>query len=266
LTCAHKRTVGKDPKGNSYAIFTAPHNPAYTAPEGTKPPLIVNVHGGPTGNSNLGLNLTAQYWTSRGYAYVLVNYAGSTGYGREYWEALNYSWGIKDIDDTASCVAYLASEGLINGSKVGIVGSSAGGFTVLKSLVSYPTLYAAGNSLFGVGNLQELAEGTHKFESHYLYALLFKPDATEEEKVKVYHDRSPCFHADQIERPLLLLQGDINKVLPVAQAIEMERVVREHGGDVKLVIMKGEGHGFRMGMHVRLAQEEEEALWRRTLL
>jgi len=226
----------------------------------------VNVHGGPTGNSTLGLSLTTQYWTSRGYAYVLVNYAGSTGYGRRYWESLNYSWGIKDIDDSASCVAYLASEGLVDGSKVGIVGGSAGGYTVLKSLVSYPTLYAAGNSLYGVSDLQQLAEGTHKFESHYLYALLFKPDATEEEKAKIYHDRSPLFHTDKVERPLLLLQGNIDRVVPIAQALEMEKGVRENGGDVKLVIMKGEGHGFRMQKHIIRATEEEETLWRRTLL
>jgi len=260
------RTAGENPTGVSHAIWTPPYNPSYKAPSGSKPPLIVGIHGGPTGNNTLGLNLTTQYYTSRGYAYVWVNYAGSTGYGRKYMDSLNANWGIKDIDDAASCVDFLASSGLVDGTKVGIVGGSAGGYTVLKALTSYPTLYAAGNSLFGVANLFTFVEGTHKFESHYVQGLMFPPDASEEEQEKVYWERSPCFHAKNIVRPLLLLQGDIDKVVPVDQATDMEKVVRENGGDVKLVIMEGEGHGFRMERHVKLATEEEEALWRRTLL
>jgi len=265
LSLSH-RTAGENPSGVSYAVWTPPHNPSYKAPSGSKPPLIVAIHGGPTGNTPLGLNLATQYYTSRGYAYVWVNYAGSTGYGREYVDSLNANWGIKDIDDAASCVEFLASSGLIDRNKVGIVGGSAGGYTVLQALTSQPTLYAAGNSLFGVANLFTFVVGTHKFESHYVQGLMFPPDASEEEQERVYRERSPCFHADKIERPLLLLQGDIDRVVPVDQAIDMEKVVREHGGDVKLVIMEGEGHGFRMEKSIKLATLEEEALWRRTLL
>ncbi|KAH8585752.1 Alpha/Beta hydrolase protein [Bisporella sp. PMI_857] len=260
------RTQGRNPEGNSYAMFTPPHNPGFKAPEGSKPPLIVSIHGGPTGNSTLGLDLQTQYWTSRGYAHVAVNYAGSTGYGRAYWESLNYSWGIKDVDDAASCVFFLANSGLIDISRVGIMGRSAGGYTVLNALEVYPRLYAGGNCLFGVGNLRSLAYGTHKYESHYLFALLFPPDTPVEEQKKIYWERSPCHHPEKIESPLLLQQGDIDKVVPMEQAIEMEKVLRKQGKDVKLIIYKGEGHGFKMEEHIRQSIEEAEALWSRTLV
>lgn len=260
------RTQGKDTGGVAHAIFTPPHNPSYTPLPGTKPPVIVSIHGGPTGHVAPGLSLKTQYWTSRGYAYVYVNYVGSTGYGRHYREALNYSWGIKDVDDSASCVAYLAEQGLIDGSKAGIVGGSAGGYTVLQSLVHYPKLWAAGNSLYGIGNMKSLATGTHKFESHYLFALMFPEDTPEEEKERVYRERSPCFHAAKIESPLLLLQGDQDKVVPLDQAEEMEKILREGGKGVKLVVFEGEGHGFRMEKNVKAAILEEEALWRSRLL
>jgi dipeptidyl aminopeptidase/acylaminoacyl peptidase len=260
------RTKGKNLEGLSHATFTPPHNPSYSAPSNSKPPLIVSIHGGPTANAPPGLNPTAQYWTSRGYAYVHVDYAGSTGYGRAYRESLNYYWGIKDVDDAASCVDYLAEKGLVDRTKVGITGGSAGGYTVLQSMVTYPTLYAAGNSLYGIGNLKLLASGTHKFESHYLFALLFPEGTSEEEQEKIYRERSPCQHVEKIEIPLLLLQGDEDHVVPLDQAVEMEKILREGGKDVTLVIFKGEGHGFRMQESVKRATEEEEKLWKSTLL
>jgi dipeptidyl aminopeptidase/acylaminoacyl peptidase len=212
------------------------------------------------------LNLTAQYWTSRGYAYVHVNYAGSTGYGRAYQESLNYFWGIKDVDDSASCVDYLAGKGLVDGAKVGIVGCSSGGYTVLQSLVTYPKLYAAGNSSYGIGNLKLLETGTHKFESHYLFGLLFPEWTSKEEQDRIYSERSPAQHAAKIESPLLLLHGEEDRVVPIDQTIEMEKILREGGRDVHLVVFKGEGHGFRMQENVKKATEEEEKLWRRTLV
>lgn len=247
-------------------MFTPPHNPSFHAPPDSKPPLIVQIHGGPTSNGPPGLSLPAQYWTSRGYAYVHVNYAGSTGYGRAYCESLNYFWGIKDVDDAASCVDYLVSQGLVDGTKVGITGGSAGGYTVLQSLVTYPTLYAAGNSQYGIGNLNLLATGTHKFESHYLFKLMFPEDTPDEERQKIYHDRSPCYHAEKIERPLLLLQGSIDRVVPLDQAIGMEKILKEGGKDVTLVVFEGEGHGFKKQENLKRATEEEEKLWARTLL
>ena len=260
------RTQGKDPQGATYAIYLPPHNPLFEAPEGTKPPLIVSIHGGPTANANTALLLETQYWTSRGYAYVHVNYAGSTGYGRAYQESLNHNWGIKDVDDAASCVALLVEKGIVDGSRVGIVGASAGGYTVLKALEDYPTIWAAGNCIFGIGNLRDLAKKTHKFESHYLFSLMFPSNTPKEEQEKIYDERSPCLHAEKIVSPLLLLQGVDDRVVPMQQAIDMEKLLRESGKGVKLMLFPGEGHGFKMAETIKAATREEEALWRRTLV
>ncbi|KAL2059737.1 hypothetical protein VTL71DRAFT_10229 [Oculimacula yallundae] len=251
----------------SHAIFIPPQNPDFEAPAGSKPPLIVFSHGGPTSHVSPGLAINAQYFTSRGYAYCYPNYAGSTGYGRDYRAQLDHNWGIKDVEDTISCVEYLASQGLIDGSKVGISGRSSGGYTTIQALTSFPKFFAAGVSLFGIGNLKALCEDDpHKFESQYGTALIFPENASAEEKEKIMHERSPCLHADRIESPLLLLQGDVDRVVPIEQSREMERVLKARGGDVKLVVFEGEGHGFKMREHLKMAIEEEEEMWKRTLL
>lgn len=260
------RKYGQDKTGLVHAIFIPPHNPDFAPVPGTKPPLIVYAHGGPTASASPGLSLASQYWTSRGYAYVAVNYAGSTGYGRTYVESLNTFWGIKDVDDCASCVAYLTEQGLVDGSKIGIRGQSAGGYTVLQALCTYPDLFTAGSSLYGISNLELLATGTHKFESHYLFPLMFAKGASKDEQTKILRDRSPCHYAERIKSPLLLLQGDIDKVVPLNQALEMEKVLKKGGQDVNLVVFKGEGHGFKREENVKTAIEEEEKLWKRTLL
>lgn len=265
-TITFPRTHGNDLESNSYAIFIPPHNDDFAAPAGTTPPLIINIHGGPSSHANPGLRLDAQYYTSRGYAYCYVNHAGSTGYGRKYRDALNYYWGIKDCEDTVSCIEYLASRNLINPSKVGITGGSAGGYTVLNGMCMFPTTFAAGNSLFGISNLRALASDTHKFESHYLFDLIFPPSASQEERELVYTERSPCLHAERIERPLLILQGDKDSVVPMNQALEMERVLKGKGADVTLIVFEGEGHGFAREENIKRAIEEEEKLWKRTLL
>lgn len=149
---------------------------------------------------------------------------------------------------------------------MGIVGKSSGGYTVLQALIHYPALFAAGSSNYGIGNLKTLAAGSHKFESHYGTALLYPRDASAEEREKIDRERSPCFYADKIESPLLLLQGAEDKVVPLEQSVEMEKVMRERGKDVKLVIFEGEGHGLRRRENVKRAIEEEEDLWKRTLL
>jgi dipeptidyl aminopeptidase/acylaminoacyl peptidase len=266
LPITFPRTHGQDQTGSAHAMFISPHNPDFTAPPGTMPPLIVNIHGGPTSHVGPGLSLPAQYYTSRGYAYCYVNHAGSTGYGRQYREDLDYSWGIKDCEDTISCIEYLTAQGLIDPSKVGITGGSAGGYTTFQAMVTFPKIFASGCSLYGIGNLKSLAQETHKFESYYLFALLYPDNTPEEEKENIYKERSPCFHVERIERPLVILQGDNDNVVPMGQAVEMERIMREAGKDVKLVVFEGEGHGFVMQEHVKRAIEEEEALWKRTLL
>jgi dipeptidyl aminopeptidase/acylaminoacyl peptidase len=260
------RKYGEDKTGLTHAFFIPPHNPNFAPVPGTKPPVIVYSHGGPTASAGSGLSLASQYWTSRGYAYVSVNYAGSLGYGRKYMESLNTFWGIKDVDDCASTVAYLVEQGLVDGSKVGIRGGSSGGYTVLQALCTYPNLFTAGVSLYGISNLELLATGTHKFESHYLFGLMFPKGTSEADQAKILRDRSPCYHAERIKSPLLLLQGKLDKVVPLDQALAMEKVLREGGKDVTLVTFEGESHGFRKEENVKRATEEEEKMWRRTLV
>ncbi|KAG4438191.1 hypothetical protein IFR05_006315 [Cadophora sp. M221] len=265
-TITFPRTNG-DVGTPSHAIFIPPQNPDFEAPAGSKPPLIVFSHGGPTSHVSPGLAINAQYFTSRGYAYCYPNYAGSTGYGRDYRAQLDHNWGIKDVEDTISCVEYLASQNLIDGSKVGISGRSSGGYTTIQALCSFPNFFAAGVSLFGIGNLRALFEDDpHKFESQYGTALIFPENASAEEKERIMFERSPCLHADRIESPLLLLQGDIDRVVPLEQSAEMERILKEKGADVRLVVFEGEGHGFKMREHLKMAIEEEEGMWKRTLL
>ncbi|EXJ77107.1 hypothetical protein A1O3_10265 [Capronia epimyces CBS 606.96] len=167
------RTYGTQKQGLSHAIYVAPKNPAFQAPANTKPPLLVWMHGGPTSHVTPGLSLTTQYWSSRGYAYVQVNHAGSTGYGRAYRELLDGAWGVADVADAASCVAYLVAKGLVDATKVGIVGESAGGYAVLQAAWMYADLWAGGVSLYGISDLLGFAEITHKFESHYVLGLVF---------------------------------------------------------------------------------------------
>ena len=243
-----------------------PHNPSFGAPAGCLPPLIVNIHGGPSAHVSPALVLEAQYFTSRGYAYTSVNYAGSVGFGRAYRDDLNYSWGIKDVEDTLSCIDYLASQNLIDRARVAIRGGSSGGYTVFQALVCHSDVFAAGCSLYGIGNLKALVESTHKFESHYVLNLLFPTDASDAEKEEIYRARSPCFHVEKIKTPLLLFQGSEDEVVPMQQSIEMDTLLKERGKDVKLIIFEGEGHGFKKEDNLKRRIEEEEAFYARTLI
>lgn len=260
------RIQGENATGVAHAIFFAPHNLSFVPLPGTKPPLIVSVHGGPTQHSGFGLNLSVQYWASRGYAFVLLNHTGSTGYGRLYQDEINGSFGITDIDDAASCLEYLGKAGLVDDTKAGIVGHSSGGYTVLNSLVRYPKLWAAGVSLAGVSDMQRMDDMMHQSGSQFLSQLLFHEGATEEERKQVYWERSPCFHVEKIESPLLLLQGRDDPAVAVDQAVEMAKVMQERGKYAKLVVFDGEGHVFRKKETKIRVIEEEEALWKRTLL
>lgn len=260
------RTHGSNLPSQTYAVFAPPHNPDFRGPDDSLPPLIMDIHGGPTAHDPSSLRLEAQYFTSRGYAYVYLNYAGSTGYGRAYRNEINGSWGIKDVEDALSCIDHLASQNKIDRKRVAIRGESAGGYTVLQALVHHPKVFAAGCSLYGIGDMKKLCEETHKFEAHYNDHLLFTPDLTDEEKQAVLKDRSPCFQAHKIETPIVLFQGSEDNVVAPAQASDMERVLKEGGKDVTLFMFEGEGHGFRMEENVKKRIEEEEALYQRTLV
>ena len=260
------RIHGNDKDGEAYALYLPPKNPDYEQIPGTLPPLIVSMHGGPTLNAGPGLSLPYQYYTSRGYAVALVNYTGSSGYGRAYRDALNGEWGVVDIADGASCVSHLVSMKKVDATRCGVRGASAGGYATLESLCTYPKVWAGGVSYYGISGLKALIDDTHKFESRYIDSLLWKEGTSGEEKNAILHDRSPCYHADQIEAAVLLMQGSDDKIVPPDQAQVMSKIIEENGGTVKVIIFPGEGHGFQKGEHVKIALEEEEKWWIKTLL
>ncbi|KAJ5671238.1 hypothetical protein N7507_000365 [Penicillium longicatenatum] len=262
----YPRTYSND-SGNAHAIFVPPMNPAFQAPEGTLPPLLVWMHGGPTSHVTPALASKTLYWTSRGYAYVLVNHVGSTGYGRAYRALLDGAWGEAEIQDAASCVSYLASEKLIDASKVGIVGESAGGYAVLQALYTYPDIWRAGISLYGISSLAGFAETTHKFESQYMQGLVLGyGECSDEKREALYRKRSAVFHVGRIKANLLLLQGDIDTVVPVSQALQMEEAMKDAGKEVEVMIFEGEGHGWHKGETIRASIELETEFWARNLL
>ncbi|KAI9713067.1 MAG: hypothetical protein M1820_001052 [Bogoriella megaspora] len=253
-------------RGHTYGFFFPPHNPSFTAPKGTLPPLIIEGHGGPTSMCTSGLTLNTQYDTSRGYAVLLLNYGGSSGYTRAYREELNSRWGVLDAADAVTAAEWLGSNGYIDLTRVGIRGGSAGGYLVLQDLVAYPKTWAGGVSYYGIGDMAGLIATTHKFESRYLDALIYDEGMSEAEKEKRVKDRSPVLRASNIRAPVLLLQGDVDKVVPMDQAEGMAKTIKEQGGECKLVIFEGEGHGFRRSDSLKTAREEEEKWWRKTLV
>ncbi len=221
-------------------------------PETANPPLIVLTHGGPTGMTDPSYDPAIQFWVSRGFAVVDVNYSGSTGFGRAYRDRLRGAWGETDVDDVAAVVRSLSADGLVDPARVAITGGSAGGYTTLKSLVS-TDLYAAGISRYGIGYLPTLVTDTHKAESRYPHALI----APWPEGRDVYEERSPINHLDRLRAPMLILQGLDDKVVPPSQAHQMADAVRSAGLPVSLVLFEGEGHGFRSMAARRQALEAQ---------
>lgn len=206
-----------------------------------KPPVVALIHGGPTGQRVAGWHQNAQFFATRGYAVLQVNYRGSTGYGREYMLKLRGNWGICDVEDSISGVRHLAETGRVDGDRTVIMGGSAGGFTVLHTMSQHPEAFTAGVSLYGVANQFHLASDTHKFEQRYLDTMLGPlPEAAQK-----YHDRSPEFFADRITRPLAIFQGEIDKVVPKAQSDAIAAALAKSGTPHIYHCYEGEGHGWR---------------------
>jgi dipeptidyl aminopeptidase/acylaminoacyl peptidase len=236
----------------AHALYYAPKNPDFRAPEGGKPPLIVMSHGGPTGAAGAGLSLQKQYWTTRGFAVLDVNYGGSTGYGRAYRARLDGAWGIVDVDDCVNGAKYLASQGLADADRMAITGGSAGGYTTLCAL-TFRDVFKAGASHFGIGDLEALARDTHKFESRYLDRLV----GPYPERRDVYLERSPIHHVDQLSCPAIFFQGLEDKIVPPAQAEAMVEALRRKGVPVAYLAFEGEQHGFRRAENIRRALDAE---------
>lgn len=242
----------------AHALYYPPRNKSYTGSAGEKPPLLVMSHGGPTSAATPSLKLLLQFWTSRGFAVVDVNYGGSSGYGREYRERLNGTWGIVDVEDCIEAAHYLAGRGDVDPKRMAIRGGSAGGYTTLCALV-FHNVFAAGASHYGVGDLTALAVDTHKFESRYLDKLIGPYPAA----AGVYRERSPVLFADRISCPVILFQGLDDKVVPPSQAETFIAALQAKGLPYEYVSFPGEGHGFRSAEAIRRVADEELAFYTR---
>lgn len=243
---------------HAHAFYYAPRNPDFDGPEDERPPLIVIGHGGPTGAASATLSLTIQFWTSRGFAVLDVNYRGSTGYGRAYRELLAGRWGIADVEDCISGARHLAETGRVDGERLAIRGGSAGGYTTLAAL-AFHDVFAAGASYYGVSDLETLALDTHKFESRYLDKLVGAYPAERE----TYVARSPIHAVDRLSCPVIFFQGLEDEVVPPSQAERMVEALRAKGLPVAYLAFEGEQHGFRKAETMERTLQAELAFYAR---
>lgn len=249
------RTVGENPDrgfcsvarslvfqgrhGPVQAWYYPPTNASFRAPGGTRPPALMRVHGGPTAMTTNAYNATVQFWTSRGFAVLDVNYSGSAGFGRRWRDRLKGLWGVADVDDCIDAAEAAIDAGLADPGRLAIAGGSSGGFTALRALTSSDR-FAAAIIRYGVVDLTALLD-THKFESRYLESLVGRYPAEE----KLYRTRSPINNLDRLRSPILVLQGSDDPVVPESQSIQLVNAVRKRGLPVTLRVYEGEGHGFR---------------------
>ena len=236
----------------AHAFYYPPQNVDFAAPGDEMPPLLVKSHGGPTAAASTALDLGIQFWTSRGFGVVDVNYGGSTGYGTEYRRRLNGTWGIVDVDDCVNAARFLVARGDVDGERLAIDGGSAGGYTTLAAL-TFHDLFKAGTSYYGVSDLEALAKETHKFESRYLDSLV----GAYPEQRELYAERSPINHTQLLSCPLLLLQGLEDEIVPPNQAEIMFEAVKAKGLPTAYVPFEGEQHGFRRSENIKRALEAE---------
>ena len=244
----------------AHALYYAPTNPDFDPPAGELPPLIVAVHGGPTSAAVPVLNYDIQYWTSRGFAVVDVNYGGSAGYGRAYRERLRGQWGVVDLQDCTAAALHLAATGRADRDRLLIHGGSAGGYTALCA-ATFTDVFAAGASYFGVADAAAFVEETHKFESHYTDGL-FGPWP---ETADVYLARSPVRHTEGLRTPLIVFQGLQDKIVLPDQAELIVAALRENSVPHAYVAYEGEQHGFRKAASVKRTAEAELYFYGRVL-
>jgi dipeptidyl aminopeptidase/acylaminoacyl peptidase len=236
----------------AHAFYYAPRNPAFQAPPGTLPPLLTLVHGGPTGQASAAYAARIQYWTSRGFAVVDVNYGGSSGYGRAYRQELNGNWGIVDVEDVIAAARYLGATGRADPARTAISGGSAGGYTVLAAL-STSDVFRAGADYYGISDMTAIARDTHKFESRYLDSLIGPlPQAQ-----SVYDSRSPLNHLDGFKVPLIVFQGADDPVVPPNQSALIVEALRARAVPVAYLLYPGESHGFRKSENIIRSLQSE---------
>jgi len=236
----------------AHAFYYAPVNCDYQSPANESPPLLVRSHGGPTSAASRDFSLSIQYWTSRGFAVVDVNYGGSTGYGRQYRNRLRGNWGIVDVDDCVNAAQHLVRQGLADHDRLAIDGGSAGGYTTLCAL-AFRNVFTAGASLYGLSDLTVFVGDTHKFESRYLDSLI----GPWPERENWYRERSAINSIDQFSCPVVFFQGDEDEIVPPNQAEIMVDALRKKGLPVAYVLFEGEQHGFRKAANIKRALDGE---------
>ncbi|MBV1910769.1 MAG: S9 family peptidase [Kangiellaceae bacterium] len=244
----------------SHAFYYPPKNRAFSPPKGNLPPLIVMSHGGPTAATSNSLDASIQFWTHRGFAVVDVNYGGSTGFGKKYRNSLLRQWGVVDVEDCIAAAEYLVEQKLADGNALLIRGGSAGGYTTLCAL-TYFDVFAAGMSRYGVADLESLASDSHKFESRYLDSVV-GPYPKEKQ---LYMERSPIHSTDKLSCPILLLQGEDDKVVPPNQAEMMVDALKAKKIPFAYQLYPGEGHGFRKSSTIVSALNSELYFYRTIL-
>jgi dipeptidyl aminopeptidase/acylaminoacyl peptidase len=246
---------------SAHALFYPPANPDFEAPHGERPPLIVESHGGPTGSASPIFSLGTQFWTSRGFAVVDVDYGGSTGYGRAYRERLNGQWGVVDLQDCVNAANYLVEEDEADPERLVITGGSAGGYTVICAL-TFTDVFAAGTTYFGIADLEQFGGGeTHKFELQYEHTLI----GPYPERADLYKARSPIHFTDRITTPMLVLQGADDRVVPPSQAELIVKALQERGIPHAYLLYEGEGHGFRKAENIVGSLEAELSFYAQVL-
>ncbi len=250
----------------AHALLYPPTSGDHAGPDGELPPLVVRIHGGPTAAARPELSTSVQFWTTRGFAVADVNYRGSTGFGRRYRDLLLGAWGDADVEDCLALTRELAAQGRVDGDRCVIRGGSAGGFTALAAVCfqadrGHPGAFAAACSLYGVTDLAAMAADTHKFESRYLDGLVGPLPGSED----TYRARSPLHHAERLDRPVLLLQGSDDRVVPPSQAEVLVEALRRNGVPHAYVLFPGEGHGFSAAPTVVRALQAELAFYGQVL-
>jgi dipeptidyl aminopeptidase/acylaminoacyl peptidase len=248
------------PSGNgrtAHGFYYPPKNRDFQPPPDELPPLIVKSHGGPTAATTGSFNLKIQYWTTRGFAVLDVNYGGSTGYGKAYRDLLLGNWGIVDVDDCAKGAEYLVNQGLVDPGKLAVTGGSAGGFTTLACL-AFKDTFTVGASHYGVSDLETLARDTHKFESRYLDRLVGPYPGRKD----LYQQRSPIHHVDRLNSPVIFFQGLEDMIVPPSQAETMAEALKKKGIKVEYITYEGEQHGFRQSVNIKDSLKRELSFYR----
>lgn len=245
----------------AHAFYYPPTSPDYEAPAGELPPLIVESHGGPTGNATAAFSLATQFWTSRGFAVVAVDYGGSTGYGRAYRARLNGQWGVVDLADCVNAARHIVEQGRADPERLLITGGSAGGYTTICAL-TFTDEFAAGATYFGIADLEQFGGGeTHKFELQYEHTLV----GPYPERADLYRERSPIHFTDRITTPMLVLQGTDDRIVPPSQAELIVSALQERGIPHAYLLYEGEGHGFRKAENIVGSLEAELSFYAQVL-